>query len=213
MITTTLIDALKGGMVFGGSRTLIYYGLPLPPFSGLVLEFGVYRGESVSFIADHLHPHPVYGFDSFEGLPEAWNRGGPRPVYEKGHFGVKKVPDLMEENVTLIPGWFKDSIPPFLEKHPGDVAFLNIDCDLYSSTKTVLTLLNDRIVPGTVIHFDELSDWDRAKAERMGNWEGVYPNWKDHEYRALVEWMQENGREVEAVARNDDFAALLRVTR
>ena len=35
------------------------------PFSGLVCEFGVYRGESINFIAGHLPDIPVYGFDSF----------------------------------------------------------------------------------------------------------------------------------------------------
>ena len=34
-------------------------------------EFGVYKGETINFIASKI-PHTVHGFDSFEGLPEVW---------------------------------------------------------------------------------------------------------------------------------------------
>ena len=39
---------------------------------GLIMEFGVASGESLKYIADHTK-RQVYGFDSFKGLPEAWN--------------------------------------------------------------------------------------------------------------------------------------------
>ena len=56
----------------------------------------------------------------------------------------------VKENVELHKGWFNESLPPFLEQHPGPVAFIHVDCDLYSSTKTLLDLLAPRIRPGTV---------------------------------------------------------------
>ena len=37
----------------------------------LVPEFGVASGRTVTIIAEQT-PGPVYGFDSFEGLPESW---------------------------------------------------------------------------------------------------------------------------------------------
>ena len=54
------------------------------------------------------------------------------------------------------------------------VAFIHVDCDLYSSTKTIFSLLSDRIVPGTIILFDEYFN---------------YPNWQQHEYKALQEFV------------------------
>jgi hypothetical protein len=45
----------------------------------LWLEFGVYSGTTINYISKYTTEH-VYGFDSFEGLPEAW-----RPQYEKGY--------------------------------------------------------------------------------------------------------------------------------
>ena len=61
----------------------------------------------------------------------------------------------MPDNVALYVGWFEDTLPEFLKDHIGPVRFMNIDCDIYSSTKTVLDLLSDRIILGTVIVFDE----------------------------------------------------------
>ena len=39
---------------------------------GLWMEFGVYRGTSISNFAKFC-PTTIYGFDSFEGLPETWD--------------------------------------------------------------------------------------------------------------------------------------------
>ena len=41
---------------------------------GLVLEFGVATGRTITHMASRL-PSTIYGFDSFEGLPEAWRSG------------------------------------------------------------------------------------------------------------------------------------------
>jgi hypothetical protein len=59
------------------------------------------------------------------------------------------------DNVRLHSGWFEGSIPAWLEANPGPVAFIHIDCDIYTSTRTIFTLLAERIVSGTVIVFDE----------------------------------------------------------
>jgi hypothetical protein len=37
---------------------------------GLIMEFGVYKGETINHIASLLPNKQIYGFDSFEGLPE-----------------------------------------------------------------------------------------------------------------------------------------------
>lgn len=41
----------------------------LVPETGLYLEFGVYDGTSINFIASYNPTATIYGFDSFEGLP------------------------------------------------------------------------------------------------------------------------------------------------
>jgi len=97
----------------------------------LICEFGVYSGATINHIASQTE-ETVYGFDSFRGLPERWRDGiGEGSLLQAQH------PDVLP-NVVLLEGWFDESLPPFLEENPGDVSFLHIDCDLYSSTRLFL---------------------------------------------------------------------------
>ena len=132
---------------------------------GLYCEFGVFKGETINYIAAKVQQE-IHGFDSFAGLPEDW-----RPGFDKGAF--ETAPPQVRSNVQLHKGWFEDSIPPFKKEHPEPVAFLHLDADLYSSTKTVLELLSDRIQPGTVIQFDEFFN---------------FPGWVEGEYKAFAEF-------------------------
>ena len=132
---------------------------------GLILEFGVRHGTSIRQLASFTSK-AIYGFDSFEGLPEDWHEESKEIYSTKGK--IPKVPS----HATLIPGWFDQTLPLFLEKHEEDVALINIDCDIYSSTKTVLDLLNARIKKGTIIIFDEY----------IGNL-----HWEEDEHKAFME--------------------------
>jgi Macrocin-O-methyltransferase (TylF) len=132
---------------------------------GLLLEFGVASGGSITQLAKLFAPRPIYGFDSFVGLPEPWCG---LPV---GTFAGE--PLWVPANVRLVRGLFADTLDEFLELLPDPVAFLHIDCDLYSSTKCVLDKLERRLVPGSVIVFDEFHG---------------YPDWRNHEFRAFAEF-------------------------
>lgn len=138
---------------------------------GLVLEFGVRSGSTIRQIAA-LAKQPVHGFDSFQGIPEAWHHE-PAGSYST-HGQLPAVPD----NVSLHVGWFDESLPRFLREFDGPVRFMNIDCDIYSSTVTILELLADRIVPGTVIVFDEY----------IG-----YKQWREDEFKAFQEAVAKYG--------------------
>jgi tetratricopeptide (TPR) repeat protein len=135
------------------------------PQDGLVLEFGVRFGNTIRQLAG-LTPQKIYGFDSFEGLPEVWHHEPKGSYTTRGE--IPKVPS----NVELIQGWFDQTLPKFLETHSGPVRLVNVDCDIYSSTKTVLDALAPRIVPGTVIIFDEY----------IGN-----EHWREDEFKAFQE--------------------------
>jgi len=140
---------------------------------GLVLEFGVRFGNSIRQIAALAGAKQlVHGFDSFEGLPEVWHHE------PKGSYTTKGEIPFVPDNVKLHVGWFEDTLPEFLQKHDGDARFINIDCDIYSSTRTVLNLLEARIVPGTVIVFDEY----------IGN-----EHWREDEFKAFQEAVAEYG--------------------
>lgn len=138
---------------------------------GLVLEFGVYKGKTINHIAKIIPNKKVFGFDSFEGLPENWFGN-----FGKGAFALKKLPKV-RKNVSLIKGWFNESLPPFLEEHKEKCAFIHVDSDLYSSAKTIFSLLKDRITEETVIVFDEYFN---------------YAGWKEGEHKAFLEFVSEN---------------------
>lgn len=134
---------------------------------GLYLEFGVFMGGTINHIAQQVDK-TIHGFDSFEGLPEKW--GG----VQAGQFSRQGKPPEVRDNVRLHIGWFDQSLPEFLQHYSDKVAFLHIDSDLYSSAKMVLWGLAERIVPGTIIVFDEYFN---------------YPDWKEHEHKAFQEFV------------------------
>ena len=64
-----------------------------------------------------------------------------------------------------------------MKQHRGPISLLHVDCDLYSSTKTIFDRLNDWIVPGTIIVFDEYFN---------------YSGWELHEFKAFQEFREAN---------------------
>lgn len=145
---------------------------------GLWLEFGVSIGASTATLANcaRAADSRLYGFDSFEGLPEEWVVSDDE-TWARGSFSGR--PSEVPDNVELVAGLFQDTLPEFLDTHPGQVAFAHIDCDLYSSTHCVLTELRDRLAVGTVLVFDEIFNYDR---------------YYEHEMRALLELGQTDVR-------------------
>lgn len=144
--------------------------------NGQILEFGTATGRTLNQFAYWLPDHVVWGFDSWQGLPEQFNDLPP------GHFAQALPPVL--PNCQLVQGWFgarppqdQSSIPEYTAKrfattNTKPLALLHIDADLYSSTQTVLTAFAQHIVPGTVILFNEY--WNHA-------------TWRKHEHLAWQE--------------------------
>ena len=131
-------------------------GLPGSDPSGIVAEFGVHKASSITWLSQMLPSRTIYGFDSFAGFPEDgrddWNED----------FAVTCMP-AVPGNVRLFPGYFEDTLPRFAAELPKNscIGFAHIDCDLYSSTRTIFEVLGHRFADGTVIQFDELLNYDR----------------------------------------------------
>ena len=160
------------------------------PAEGMALEFGVATGATLQIMAD-ARRHGVYGFDSFQGLPEHWRLG-----YDAGEF-AEQPPHV--DGAELVVGLFEDTLAHFLDTHPGPVAFVHVDCDLYSSTVTVLEQLAPRFVEGTVLLFDEYFN---------------FPGWQEHEHRAWREHVARTGLGFSyAGLTMDDEQVWVRVTR
>jgi len=106
----------------------------------------------------------LHGFDSFEGLPEAWDG------VEKGLFTTGgSIPAIDDPRVSFFKGWFSETLPKY-SLPPRDVLFVTLDADLHSSTKTVLDFIRTHVSVGTYFYFDEF-------------------HFHDHELRAFDEFL------------------------
>lgn len=159
---------LAGARPLGQPRATLEHALAVAPGGGMALEFGVHTGGTLGVIARARGGQLVYGFDSFEGLPEHW-----RPGFPAGTFAVGAMPDV--PGAEIVPGWFDEVLPGFLDSHPGPVDVLHLDADLYSSTSAVLRQVGPRLRLGSVIIFDEFFN---------------YPGWQGHEHRAWMEFVE-----------------------
>lgn len=161
---------LNSAMLFQTKKDTWTHALSKVTTHGLYLEFGVFTARSTNHIASLIAPLPIYGFDSFEGLNEDWT-GVALP---KGSFDLGGCMPSVLPNVTLIKGWFNETVPPFLLAHPETLAFCHLDADTYESTTLVLDYIKDRIRPGTILMFDEFQG---------------FPNWENGEFRAWHEFV------------------------
>jgi hypothetical protein len=210
MITSTnlTIDVFHSAPVFPGKKgdktrkRHLAAALEQARPDGLVVEFGVFQGYTLNVLARRVTPDQVWGFDSFEGLPEDWQVSSDQDL-AAGTFAVDRLP-VVDTNAELVVGWFSDTLPIWMERHAGPMRLLHVDCDLYSSARYILATLNSRIVPGTVIVFDDMYSWYDP---------GFYTNWADGEFRALAEWCKEFDRGFEPLYRTDYFPCSLIVRK
>lgn len=157
--------------LYGFAEQVLEQALEAATVKGLTLEFGVYHGRSLRLIADRVGSD-VHGFDSFRGLPEDWS-----PAEAAGSYSTGGRKPEMPEHVTLHEGWFEETLPEFMASQRRPVRLAHIDCDLYSSTLTVLDHIGPGLREGSVLVFDDY----------LG-----YPGWREHEYRAFQEFSREN---------------------
>ena len=220
---------------------------------GLWAEFGVFDGGTLTLAANWRAAHcgpdapPVFGFDTFSGLPEAWEQGAGGDTFDAGAFDLAGKLPAVPANARLVRGLFSDTLPPFLMElrggadhadlvgakaaaaaaaatspstssvtgrkgggkgggggggadaashvNPGGLgaaghapgraaSYLHIDCDLYAGARDALALLSPLIRPGTVLVFDDLIN---------------YAAYRDHEAKALWEWLASTGLHVRVV--------------
>lgn len=155
---------------------------------GLWLDFCIGKTSATTqHILRNSPPNIImYGFDWFRGLPEDWVVSKSE-IHQKGTFSIssneKRISDFVSQlekanpKLRVVVGLIQDTLPKFLEEHDGPCAFIHFDCDLYSSTESALRLLRDRLVPGTVIAFDEIWNFD---------------NYRECEYAAFLEHIHGN---------------------
>jgi Methyltransferase domain len=174
-----VLEHLPTVPVFWHPHDTLRFALDEVEGPGLAVEFGVAGGTTLAIIVDAVgSDRRVVGFDTFTGLPKTWRTGFPA-----GRFAQDAPPKIA--GAQLMSGLFEDTLPGFLAANGEQVAFMHLDADLYSATKTVLDLIGDRLAPGAVLLFDEFFN---------------YPGWQRHEFRAWEEFVARTGRTFDYLA-------------
>jgi hypothetical protein len=166
-------------------RTAVEYAMA-SGVQGDVVEFGCFLGRSAQMLAEAVwefekryafseqaHGGPqrrLWVFDSFEGFPEPSHPVDAESPHVKAHLWYGGQPrggtpeavhaacamHIDGPRVSVIPGWFKDTLP----RIPKRVKFavVHVDCDFYESTVQVLDRIvgHDMLSDGATILFD---DW------------------------------------------------------
>jgi len=156
---------------------------------GAVVEFGVAEGRRLEHLVRCLEEsgqvRDVWGFDSFEGLPEPTEHD--LDCYHAGDFAAsfEAVSARMRRGgrwrgwapwraprrtVRLVEGWFCDTLGRAEVQAIEQIAYARIDGDLYQSAVESLAFLTGRLADGAILVFD---DWtfDRTKGETRAFWE------------------------------------------
>jgi O-methyltransferase len=106
----------------------------------------------------------LWAFDSFEGLPESTDPADEHPVWYKGNLTMPvdafhkicKHHGIPRTAYTTVPGFYEQSLAPDAPgPRPEKIRLAYIDCDMYSSTKTVLEYLKPRLQHGMILGFDD----------------------------------------------------------
>jgi hypothetical protein len=135
--------------------------------AGDLVEFGVSVGNSLDFLVNCCEEIglniPIYGFDSFEGLPEPTAHD--MPYWHKGEFAAdfdavsRRLKTDLRPQVKLVKGWFCDTLAqPEIRNAIRTVAFARIDCDLYEPACECLAFLESRLADGAYLCFDDWTD-------------------------------------------------------
>lgn len=151
-----LWEKLAEGRLRSSGAVALEFGVA----DGLATQWWAHRG--VAFAAWH-------GFDTFEGLPGAWDRAGV-PVMSAGMFTPSGGPGSVPQVTAPYPftwhkGLIEDTLPAF--KRPDAPLFVLIDTDLLEPAAVILDWLNVNGRPGDLVYFDEAFDpWNEGLALR-----------------------------------------------
>jgi hypothetical protein len=136
---------------------------------GDYLEFGVYNGSTLAIVHDLLAARGLtnsrlFGFDSFEGLPEEANVDD-NNIWMPGQYRCPEdfARDFLTnrgvdwQRVALIKGWFSETCNPSTKTHHQmtKAGIIMVDSDLYSSAVEALNFCEPLIGQHALIIFDE----------------------------------------------------------
>lgn len=150
-------------------RQVVANGVP-----GDIVECGTARGGSAALMGLTLKQlgateRTLWLFDTFEGLPAPTADDPDREIADL-HTGtcLGTIEDVtaslrrlgIDSQSKLVKGLFEDTLP---KAEIQKIAVLHIDGDWYSSVRSCLVNLYDKVAVGGVIQFDDYGYWEGAR--------------------------------------------------
>lgn len=178
---------MSEGVAFRTRQQIWHYCMSLVEPGDSCLEFGVWYGTSINWMANTRPDSHFHGFDCFEGLPEDWIKGHP-----KGHFKVDRARLKWAPNIIIHDGLFEHTLEGF---RPERVKLIHIDCDLGSSCDTVLSKLESVILEQKpLLLFDEFYS---------------YVGYEDHEFMSFLKFINSTNASFRVIGRNINHQQVL----
>ena len=115
----------------------------------------------------------LWAFDSFKGLPPKVMKEDDHPIWIEGTMAIdveEFVRICSESNIPrseyfIVPGYFEESLKKTASDNlPQNISLAYVDCDLYSSTRSVLEFLIPRLKHGMIIAFDDYYCWSATQS-------------------------------------------------
>jgi hypothetical protein len=157
-------------------KALDYNGI-----DGDYVEFGSHGGMTFSLAFEQIRRRKIqrhmWAFDSFAGLPAGSSPADDHPKWKKGHLvtdvdafhRICRSRGIPPDAYTTVVGFYEETLTAMADDAPPtNIALAYVDCDMYTSTKTVLEFLAPRLKHGMILAFDDYFCWsaDQISGER-----------------------------------------------
>jgi hypothetical protein len=158
-----------------------FWALGFNRITGDYVEFGSWSGRTFRMAYDESRHQQyrcrLWAFDSFSGLPTPRDATDQHPRWIAGDMAtsLREFEALCQRHgiprtaYRTIPGWYEDTLRNGTTgERPQDICLAYVDCDLYSSTVTVLEFLRPRLKHGMILVLDDYFAWspDGVSGER-----------------------------------------------
>jgi hypothetical protein len=174
---TSLLHSERGREGYKNKLSEIYYAIQARQhLAGDIVEFGVFQGSTMKFLATLCPNRTIHGFDTFNGLTgqnlSIDSYAGACVKEREGEMccPLSTVQDNLSEfnniNLTQCDARFPTQ---FINKLPDRILLAHMDMDLYHPTIATMPQIWNRITDGGIIIFDDfgVEGWN-------GIWKAVY---------------------------------------
>ena len=144
--------------------------------AGDYVEFGCHGATTFTLAFDEICRRQLksrmWACDSFQGLPAQCVAEDAHPKWQEGSMDTR-LHEFVElctrhgiprDRYEIIPGFYNQSLANMPADHgPQRICLAYVDCDLYSSTRSVLAFLKPRISHGMILAFDDYFCWSQSQ--------------------------------------------------